>query len=61
MLALTLMAVAACASQAEITRLRQEVADLQKQLEVEKQRQAVSEERLRRAKGNAGKKDGRAH
>lgn len=48
-LALMLTALAACASQTEMARLRQEVADLQKQLAYEKQRQAEAAQRLQRA------------
>ncbi len=53
-LALSLMAVGACASQTEMARLRQEVADLRQQLAHEKQRQAEAAERLKRANAKAG-------
>ena len=56
---LPLMAVAACASQTEMARLRQEVVDLQKQLEVEKQRQAANQEKLKRARQQDGQASSR--
>jgi len=46
---LSLAAVGACATQAEVVRLQQEVIDLQRQLAFEKKRQAEAVERRRQA------------
>lgn len=61
LLALLPLMLGACASQTEITRLQQEVVDLRKQLDYEKQRQAMATERLKRADEKASEKDGGAH